>query len=274
MNKVTFCRNTFLVLFIALALTTVYSKFLSSPETISKPGQMDEKFDEDFLYVNSLEKLDSLIFTKFRESHYDTAQTVLFIDNFLRSRFYHDYSRLTLKDNWIAVVCGKLLWSHFLFPVAPRDIIQYPMAACSQQGIIFQRLLEHLKIPSSTIQFFPLSAGASGHYAVSVYYSNNWHFYDPNREPFIVDSTMPSIEKIIDGKLYEKMYAKPSNQKFQSFFKEKSYKRVTNEQFHGGNMYYFQILTAFLSSWLWLGALLGYLMCARYSMTKKAVLVS
>lgn len=260
MNKPLLYKNILLVLTILFSSVTFYSKFISSSKQAATPNDIDEKFDEHFLSINSTEKLDSLIFQEFRKNNYDTAKTVIFIDNFLRNRFYHSYSILTLKDNWIAVVLGNTVWSHFLFPVAPDNIIEHPAAACSQQGILFQQLLDHLKIPSSTIKFFPLSPQTPGHYAVSVYYGNSWHFYDPNREPIIVDSTMPSIEKIVSEKMYEKMYSKPSNLRFQGFFREKSFERVTKKPFSKGKMYYFQGVTAFLSGWLWLGFLLLYLL--------------
>lgn len=259
MNKPLLYKNILLIIVVVFSAVTFYAKFISSSQQAATPGDIDEKFDERFLSINSAEKLDSLIFQEFRRTHFDTARTVIFIDNFLRNRFYHSYSTLTLKDNWIAVVLGNTVWSHFLFPVAPNHIIEHPEAACSQQGILFQQLLDHLKIPSSTIKFFPLRPKTPGHYAVSVYYGNSWHFYDPNREPIIIDSTMPSIEKIVAEKMYEKMYAKPSNLRFQDFFREKSYERVTKKPFSKGNMYYFQSITAFLSSWLWFGFLLLYL---------------
>lgn len=260
MNKVFKLRTLLLFLFIITLAVTIFSRLYKAPEFTGVSLQIDEKFDEKMLIINTCGRLDSLIFTRFEQSNYDTAGTVLFIDEFLRNRFYHSYSELRMQDNWIAVVCGKLLWSDFLYPVKPCDIIKYPMGACSQQGILFQRQLHLLGIPCSTIKFLPLSEKTSGHYAVSVYYNNAWHFYDSNQEPRIIDSTMPGIDVIIDKKLYEKMYIKKSNIRFQEFFKNKSYETVNAEPFRMGNMYYFQTITDFLSDWLWLIFLTLYLL--------------
>jgi hypothetical protein len=258
MNKLFSLKSIIFFLLILTSGFTLYSFFSASPHFKNELPYIDEQFDEKFLYVNSCSRLDSIVSTEFKNSHYDTSTTVRFIDQFLRNRFYHSYSELTFHDNWIAAVCGKIFWTHFLFPVIPCDIIKYPMAACSQQGIIFQQQLEQLNIPSSTIQFFPTSEKTSGHYAVSVYYDSSWHYYDSNQEPLIVDSTMPGIDAIIDKKLYEKMYVRKSNIRFRQFFKTKSYKRVLKEPFSKGRMYYFQTITAFLSQWLWLFLLLTY----------------
>jgi len=270
MKKFSFRKHVFLPLLLLVTIFTIYSRLIPAEEPQLKPVNIDEKFDERFLYINSSARIDSLISAKFRVSHDDTAATVLFIDNFLRNRFFHSYSRLSMKDNWICVLFGKFVWDHFYYPVVPSVIIENPMAACSQQGILFQQQLDRLKIRCSTIQFFPLSKQKPGHYAVSVYYSNSWHYYDPNREPYIVDSAMPSVEAIIDQKLYEKMYSRPSNIEFQGFFKNKSYKRVSMEPFSKGKMYYFQLITAFLSHWLWLILLVFYCGYLLHKRLKKA----
>lgn len=243
---------TFLILFITTLAFTLYSKFSESKIEKLPGSEINEKFNKEYLTINSCEKLDSLIIRKFRESGYDTALTVRFIDEFLRNRFYHSYSEFSLHDNWMAALMGHFFWKDFFFPVVPCDIIQYPMAACSQQGILFQRQLDLLNIRCSTIKFYPVTSKTSGHYAVSVYYDNSWHYYDPNQEPVIVDGNMPGISEIIDKKLYEKMYVKKSNIRFQDFFKNKSYIRENKVPFSKGNMYYFHAITAFLSNWLWL----------------------
>jgi hypothetical protein len=241
--------------FVVTASVTFYSKYTKMQPFVEPNPGIDEKFDRKFLAISSCDRLDSLVSYKFNETGHDTAKTVLFIDQFLRNRFYHSYSELSLHDNWLAWLCGKLFWADFLYAVRPCDIIKYPMAACSQQGILFQRQLHRLGIRCSTIQFLPVTKTTSGHYAVSVYYDNSWHYYDSNQEPLIIDSTMPSVDIIVARRLYEKMYVKKSNVRFQEFFRNKTYHRVNSEPFKMGNMHYFQAVTAFLSNWIWLGFL-------------------
>src|SRR5687768_16880944 len=103
MSKVFKPRNLFLFLFIITLAITILSRLYKAPEFTGVSLQIDEKFDEKMLVINSCERLDSLVSAKFKQSNYDTAGTVLFIDEFLRNRFYHSYSELRMQDNWIAV---------------------------------------------------------------------------------------------------------------------------------------------------------------------------
>lgn len=249
-NSVKILKILVLVLFVLVSIFTIYSKYSTNIYPI--PKVLNEQFNEPLLSINSQKKLDSLINNKFKNFGYDTAKTVVYIDQFIRNRFYHTYSVLTFKENWIAYLSGKLFWEDFYFPISSKDIIKFPMAACSQQGIIFQHQLNLLKIPCRTIEFKPNPKNNSGHYAVSVYYNSSWHFYDSDQEPIIIDSLMPSIEKIIELKLYKKMYIKETNINSQHFFENKIFYTINNKVYGKGNMYYFQLVTGFLSNWLWL----------------------
>lgn len=254
MRKFYYLKTLVFTLCILTSAITLYSLF-SKETSYKKPVLTDEKFDESLLTINSCARLDSLVIEKFKQSNFDTAKTVLFIDNFLRNRFYHSYSEISIHTNWMAFLLGKFIWRDFLYPVVPSRIIQYPMAACSQQGILFQDQLHKLKIPYETIALKSNSIG-KGHYAVSVFYANTWHFYDTNQEPIIIDSTMPSIEKIIDEKLYEKMYVSNLNITTQEMFKTKSFTKTNKNVYSAKNMYLFQKISLFLSDWLWLFLLL------------------
>ena len=259
MNRPFSFKTLTLVLLLIVSGFTVYSKFISRSPTLPIPTKLDEKFDPKLGVINTPLKLDSIVWKKFEASGYDTAKTLLFMDDFLRGRFYHSYSELSFHDNWIAFLCGKFIWSHFLFPVVPSDIISFPMAGCSQQGILFMQQLNQLKITCASLQFYPLSYQTSGHYAVTAYYNNAWHYFDPNLEPIVVDSTMPGIESIIARKLYPQMYTKKLHQDFKEYFLNKNYKIVVENPFHKGNMYYFQLISDFLSDWMWLLFLTLYL---------------
>ncbi|WP_317899512.1 hypothetical protein [Aurantibacillus circumpalustris] len=258
-HKFVSLKTSVFVLFLITSVLTLASFFSKQPEYIYGSIDKDERFDTSFLSIDNSVIIDFVVDQKFKNSNYDTSKTVLFLDHLVRNRFYHSYSVLTFHDNWIANLCGKFIWAHFSNPVVSSDILKYPMGACSQQGIVFQDQLTRLKIPCSTIEFYPLSTTNPGHYAVSVYYDKGWHYYDSNKEPLIVDSTMPSVATIIDKKLYEKMYVRKSNRDFQSHFKNRSLQKINRVPFKKGNMYYFQITTSFLSHWLWLFLLLLFL---------------
>jgi hypothetical protein len=242
----------FIIITVIVSFSTFFFKFIYPPIPNAKAHVIFEKYDKDLIKINSIEKFDSLVNSNLMK-YGDTTRTILFIDDFLKKRFYHSYSSFSFKENWVAVVCSNLFWNNFQFPVAPDDILQHSMAACSQQGILFQDQLHKLKIPYETIAFKSYKNNKEfGHYAVSAFYSNNWHFYDTNQEPVIVDSTMPSIEKIIKTKLYEKMYISPTNISSQYFFKTKSYFRSNHNVYSAPRMYQFHKVSLFLSNKLWL----------------------
>ena len=253
MNKALIYLNSIFVLITAIvSFSTFYFKFIYPPIPKVKAHVVFEKYDQDLIKINSIKKFDSLVNSNFIKFG-DTTRTILFIDDFLKKRFYHSYSSFSFKENWVAVVCSKLFWNNFRFPVAPDDILQNPMAACSQQGILFQDQLHKLKIPYETIAFKSCKDNIEfGHYAVSAFYSNTWHFYDTNQEPVIIDSTMPSIETIIKTKLYEKMYVSPSNISSQSFFKTRSYVRSHHNVYSAPRMFQFHKVSLFLSNTLWI----------------------
>ena len=252
MNKKNSLKKITLIIFAIVFVLTIYAKFISRSAYIPTPKALNEKFNEGLLVINTPQKLDSLVSLEFEGNGHDTAKTLLFMDDFFRNRFYHSYSEFSFHDNWIAVICGHLIWSHFLLPVVPDDIIKFPMAGCSQQGILFQQQLSRLKIPCSSLQFYPMEYQSSGHYAITAYYKSSWHYFDPNLEPIIVDSTMPSLEDIIQRKLYLQMYTKKVNKDFKEYFINKNYKRVQERSYPKGNMYHFHLITHFLSDWLWL----------------------
>lgn len=259
MNRFFYLKAIALSLLVIVSCITFYARFISTSPTPYIPEKLEETFDPSFSKIDSPDKFDSVVKHEFVANGYDTAKTLLFIDNLLRNKFYHSYSELSFHDNWIAYLCGRFFWSHFLNPVVPEDIIRYPMAGCSQQGIIFQNELSRLNIKCASIQFYPRKYQKSGHYAVTAYYNNSWHFFDPNLEPVIVDSSMPSIESIIERKLYPMMYTRKVHASFKEYFLNKSFKRVEKEPFHKGNMHYFQVITGFLSRWVWLLFLTLYL---------------
>ena len=258
MKKYVTPRSVVLVVFIIVSCITIYSKFIYQPPPPIIPKHLNENFDETLLSIDTPEELTEVVTKKFEETGHDTAKTVLYIDVLLRARFYHSYSGLNMRDNWIAYLCGRFIWLHFLNPVIPEDILKAPMAGCSQQGILFQNQLHKLGIKCSSIQFYPLAHQHSGHYAISAYYNNTWHYFDSNLEPAIIDSTMPSIEQIIDRKLYVDMYTKEVHKDFKEFFINKNFARGPADPDTRLEMYYFQAFARFLSNWLWLFFLILY----------------
>jgi hypothetical protein len=235
---------------------SLYFTFFKDKSNYKPYVKGNEKYDSTLNRINTIEKLDSTINQYFKK-YDDTAKVVLAIDNLIKRRFYQGYSKYTLDQNWMAVIFAVMFWDDFYYPVLPNDILKFPNAACSQQGIIFQNQLQRLKIPYETIALKQkINNRAFGHYAVSIFYNKKWHFFDTSEEPIIIDSTMPNIESIIERKLYEKMYVSKSNIETQSFFKTNSFTKDDRNIFSAYKMSIFHRTSRFLSNWLWLVILL------------------
>jgi hypothetical protein len=118
----------------------------------------------------------------------------------VRKRFYHGYSHYSLKENWIAAVAGKLVWYDLSAIVLPEDILQYPMAACSQQSIVMMECFKRLGIPFRKV-------GMEGHYACEGFIENAWFYFDTDKEPTL-QGRRKSFDYLARNKLLYSMYNK------------------------------------------------------------------
>ncbi len=98
------------------------------------------------------------------------------LSSLVRKRFYHAYSHYSLKENWIAAVAGKFSLYDLSAIVIPDDIMQYPMAACSQQSIVMMDCFKRLGMPFRKV-------GMTGHYACEGFIENGWYYFDTDKEP-------------------------------------------------------------------------------------------
>lgn len=137
-----------------------------------------EAYDPSLFYIQSLSKLnhhiDSVITTK--HIHNQSYECVAEINTIIRNRFFHGFSFLNLRDNWIAAIAGKIIDSGMAAKVHPDHIIQNPNAACSQQVIVMMSVLRKRGITYRHLGF-------PHHYALDVLIAGKWYFFDPDMEP-------------------------------------------------------------------------------------------
>jgi hypothetical protein len=118
----------------------------------------------------------------------------------VRKRFYHSYSHYSLKENWVAAVAGKLAWYDLSAIVLPEDIMQYPMAACSQQSIVMMECFKRLGIPFRKV-------GMANHYACEGFIENAWFYFDTDKEPTL-QGRRKSFDYLAKNKMLYEMYSK------------------------------------------------------------------
>ena len=234
---------------------TIYAKYFDHPNiNFDAPKQKSELYSLEYASIRSIEDFKAVIKKQLKNEMRDTAKLVNLIDDIIRKRFYHGYSEYSWKDNWLAVLAGKLFWYDLLCPVLEDDILNYPNAACSQQGLVFQSMMRAYGIKYATIAFKPDTKSPGGHYAVSAFYDEDWHYFDTNLEPAKLESA-PSIESIIDSNLLMSIYS----DKYNVWLKQKAdlglIERTNINIPSAKNAKLFHQFTYFLSNWLWLIAL-------------------
>lgn len=146
--------------------------------------EFNEAYNPTLKNLNSIQKLEYFMdktTQNLKINPNDTAQYVFYMSEILKSRFYHGLSNYSLSDNWIAVLLGKISWSHFTAIVNPNDIVQHSEALCSQQAIVFIELLKRKNITYRTVGLGPKEG--PGHFLCEVYYDNAWHLFDIDKEP-------------------------------------------------------------------------------------------
>ncbi len=162
---------------VLLAPNLFYIHLVELPE---RPIRQED-FNTDLAKkIRSLESLENFIDSTMKvRSGLQQSKTELYanvISSTIRSRFYHSYSHYSLNENWMAAAAGKVIWYDLSAIVIADDILQYPMAACSQQAIVLMEYLKLKKIPFRRIAF-------DHHFAVEGYINNQWIYFDPNLEP-------------------------------------------------------------------------------------------
>jgi hypothetical protein len=242
---------------IFLIVITAYCKFLHSPTPTAIPLRLKEKYNANLSWINSIETLKLEVSNRLNYNFQDTSLLVNTIDDILRERFYHGYSEYTLRQNWIAYLLGKKVMWGFICPVIEDDILKFPMGACSQQSLVFQKMLKDYGITYGTTNFTSNKISTGGHFGVSAYYSDNWHLFDSNQEPIKLPNN-PSYDKLVRDSLLVKSY--PNLTTFmEGKVKYNLINRSDVNYQRGRKMYFFQLVTGFLSSWLWLISLISLL---------------
>ncbi|MBL7711440.1 MAG: transglutaminase domain-containing protein [Chitinophagaceae bacterium] len=177
-----------------------FSDHVSSAEEKVKMSRQVDEFQlsvaEKFTSVDNL-YLYLLTHTR------DTANKYLLLQNaeaLLKKRFVHAYSVYSLRENWIAVLAGKLVWRNLSAKVIPDDILKGNAAACSQVSIVFMALCRKFDIPVRKV-------GLKGHYTTEAFVNNRWYFFDLDIKPdFGLVDERKSLDHILRDKEQYKLY--------------------------------------------------------------------
>jgi hypothetical protein len=164
----------------------------------------------------------------------------------IRQRFRHSYSVYGMRENWIAVLAGRLIWKDLAAKVIPDEILEGEVAACSQVGIIVMECCKKLEINTRKVELV-------GHYALEAEIDGKWYYVDANLKPnFSAINGRKSVEEILKNKEQFALYANTilDSASIAKKFSKVHYGRVNREP--APRAYLFQTITRILSHWSWL----------------------
>ncbi len=228
------------------------------------PNFLSYKFVKDPVYVAGSEEYDSVLASqttslKLLQAYVDSSAVALNIHpgtlsyfnyyaQVVRRRFYHGYSHYTFKENYIAALAGRYIWSDLSAIVIPDDIMRYPYAACSQQSIVMMDIFKRNGIPYRKVGFIH-------HFAMEAKIDGNWYYFDTNKEPQFVNGIRTSLDEIIKkGQLAEIYKGSMDSAQAASIFGSPHYGAVN--VYPASNAKIFHIVTGIFSHWFWIIPLL------------------
>ncbi len=174
-----------LLIYSVLIIISVTPIIFSTVSNLNNTYGNKELFNIELSRFKSVEDVTAHIDGIYSVTHsspeIDTLAYVKATSDIVKKRFYHGLSEYSIKDNWIAVLFGKLLWNHLSAIVEPDDILNYSEGLCSQQTIVFLEILKRKGIKTRWIGLGYKEG--PGHFLAEVHYQGKWHLYDVNLEP-------------------------------------------------------------------------------------------
>ena len=128
------------------------------------------------------------------------------VTQIIKRRFKHGYSHYGFNENWVASICGFLIWRNLSAVVDPNDLMLYPNAACSQQSIVMMEILRLEGIPFCKV-------GWNHHFTLCAWVKGGWRYYDPNMEPIITTKQRAFNDNFLNIEFLATLYKGRINEK-------------------------------------------------------------
>jgi len=228
-------------LFFAPNLLSVH--LISIPAKPVKKELFDKVMAEKIKSMDDLERyIDSL-----QADHgikFESVQYANLVSDAVRNRFYHCYSYYSLKENWIAALCGKFIWQDLSAIVIPNDILKYSMGACSQQCIVLMELFRRKRIDFRKVSF-------DHHFAMEAKLNDSWVYFDPDMEPPYINGTRSGLNYLLQSNHLEELYKNIIPANTVKIMLGHPHEGKINE-YPARKAKFFHVITNFLSHWLWI----------------------
>jgi hypothetical protein len=228
-----------------------------------KPAELSgDEFDSTLMRLNSMAKLEA-----YCDSFFATKDTIRtypgIVSEVIKKRFYHGYSYYDAYTNPVATFTAPLIKKGLAAVVLPDDILKYPFAACSQQSIVGTALLKRKGFKVREVRMFD-TVVQGGHFAYEAFYSESWHYFDPNKEPdyeVLKKYNRPSVAYLNQHpEIVMAAYRTKNPEFFRRLLLSSKFSAVNNKTAPVATI--FQIVTKYMNYFGWL--LMGIFMLIRY----------
>ena len=169
------------------------------------------------------------------------------VEDILRQRFYHGYSRYGFGDNWVLWLANAVIDPDLSAKVFPEDILDHPWAACSQQALVVQAALQRMGIPYATVLW-------PSHFTAAAFLDGQWYVVDP-WEPMDRDRSRLWLYETWVSRQGRAAILGPLSEPYRQELDRLPPALVEPNAFPAPTMAWFHPLTSVLSHWLWLAAL-------------------
>lgn len=224
---------------------TVASWFLNVRQ-LPPPIPSTEAYDPSLISIKDVNEVTRIVRAAAPLSPYAQAKA---LEDLLRYRFYHGYSRYSFSENWLAWLAARTIHSDLDAKVLPEQILDHPWAACSQQAIVVQTVLRKLGIRYATVEW-------PGHFTTAAMIGGEWLVVDPWGPIERDRSRLWRYEDWVSKERREAILG-PSSDVYDTLLTEVPPVLTKIDRFPAENMAWFHPLTLSLSRWLW-GLALGW----------------
>lgn len=213
-------------------------------EPFATPG---EKFNPRIAGVATIDEVLKLVEARqLGQSRYDRVYA---LEQVLRDRFYHGYSRYSFNENWAVWLAARLIDADLDAKVSPDQILRHPWAACSQQAIVVQAALERMGIPYATIE-------QPAHFSTAAWIDGEWLVVDPHGPRERDRSRLFPFEKYATSRGRMEYWKGKEAPLLDMMYRREPPRLVKFNQFPAQRALRFHRAAQWISDWLWL-ALLG-----------------
>jgi hypothetical protein len=243
--KPAFSRRAWQVfhLIAALAIAMSAAASLSPPANDPEWKTPSEAYDPSLAGLDSVDKIVGAAHQRARRP--GTTEAVYQLEQVMRYRFYHGYSRYGFHENWLAWLASRTVHPHLDAIVMPEEIARHGAAACSQQAIVVQAALTRMGVTYASVE-------VTDHFMTAAWINGEWHIVDPWGPNERNRSRLFKLEELMTVAGRKAMFPDVHASAKWDHLRFAVPRLVKIDEFPASRARLFHQVTGWLSDWLWL----------------------